>query len=235
MNKIIILIIDDEKAIRKMIRLVFEPQGYVVHEAESGQTGIIAAADCRPDVIILDLGLKDMDGKDVLVRLREWCNIPILILSIRQEVEDKVAALDAGADDYLVKPFHTAELSARIRMLLRHTPGNKGESSLHCGGIEIDFLSHRVFVNNKELRLTSTEFSLLRTLMGNHGKIVTHRQLLNSVWGPHAGEQAQYARVYVNHLRKKLYALDPARKFIITDPGIGYRFCEEGTGEIDEQ
>jgi len=224
--KPIAIIIDDEPAIRKLLRTALEGEGYAVHEADSGQAGLREAAWRRPDVVVLDLGLPDMDGVQALRRLREWSQAPVLILSVRQDVEDKVAALDAGADDYLAKPFDMAELAARLRALRRHSPQEAGEASLRSGPLEIDFAARQVFVAGQETRLTATEYALLRVLARNHGKVVIQRQLLREVWGPNAGEQAQYLRVYVNRLRKKLQAAAPNNAFIRTEPGIGYRLLD---------
>ena len=207
--KPVAVVIDDEPAIRKMLRLALEGEGYAVHEAENAQAGLREAAYRRPDAIILDLGLPDMDGQEALQRLREWSQAPVLILSVRQDARDKVAALDAGADDYLTKPFDMAELAARLRAIRRHSPQEPSEAVFRSGPLEIDFAARRVFVHGEETCLTATEYALLRVLARNHGKIVTHRQLLREVWGHNVGEQSQYLRVYVNRLRKKLRSLAP--------------------------
>ena len=220
------LVIDDEIQIRRLLRLTLESEGYAVYETASGQEGLSAAVFRRPDVIILDLGLPDMDGQEALQRLREWSKVPVLVLSVRQDVEEKVAALDRGADDYLTKPFHAAELTARLRAIRRHSPLEPEKPAYEAGGLRIDFLSRQVLLNGTEVHLTGTEYALLRMLAQHEGKVVTHRQLLREVWGPNAEEQSQYLRVYMNHLRKKIEA-DPAQpRLIKTEPGIGYRMIE---------
>jgi len=216
-----VLIIDDESPIRRLLRVALEPS-YRVYEAENGQLGLQEAASCRPDVIVLDLGLPDMDGLTVLKRLREWSQAPVLILSVRDREHDKVAALDNGADDYLTKPFGTAELLARIRVLLRRTPGGPDEPEHVVGPLRMDLSAHLVYVDGREVSLSATEFALLRVLVLHAGRVVTHAFLLRSVWGPQAETQAQYLRVYITHLRKKLEG-GLARKLINTEPGIGYR------------
>jgi two-component system KDP operon response regulator KdpE len=222
------LIIDDEKPIRRLLRLALENEGYMVHETENGQQGLIDAAAYKPDVVVLDLGLPDLDGLQVLKRLREWSQVPVLILSVKQEVGDKVAALDLGADDYLTKPFHTAELAARLRALRRHAQPEPDQPVFKSGALVVDLVGRTAHLKGKELHLTPTEYSLLRVLIQHAGKIVTHRQLLHDVWGPNAEEQSQYLRVYMAHLRKKIEA-DPADpRLLLNDPGIGYRLMVLG-------
>jgi two-component system KDP operon response regulator KdpE len=224
----IAVVIDDEVQIRRFLRVALEAEHYTVYEAETGQAGLQEVVFRRPDVIILDLGLPDMDGMDVLRRLREWSQIPVLILSVRQEVQEKVAALDAGADDYLTKPFHAAELIARLRVLRRHTPLEPETHLFENGPLHVDLLAHTVTVNGREVHLTSTEYALLRVLLLHGGKVVTHHHLLRKVWGPNAPEQSQYVRVYMNHLRKKLEADPSLPRLIKTEPGIGYRMMLDG-------
>ncbi len=217
-----ILIIDDEPPIRRLLRAALEPQGYRVCEAENGQLGLQEAVACRPDAVVLDLGLPDMDGLQILKRLREWSQSPVLVLSVRDREGDKVAALDQGADDYLTKPFGTAELLARLRVLLRRVPG-AGEEPVHVvGPLQMDFAAHLVRVDGREVNLTATEFALLRVLVQHAGRVVTHKYLLRSVWGPAAETQSQYLRVYITHLRKKLED-GVSQRFIRTETGIGYR------------
>ena len=220
--KPIALIIDDEPPIRRLLRLTLEPQGYAVCEAETGQLGLQEAAAKRPNVILLDLGLPDLDGLTVLKRLREWSQIPVIVLTVRDSEIDKVAALDHGADDYLTKPFGTAELLARLRAVQRRAPEAQEEPVRVIGELQVDFVGHSVKVRNREISLTATEFALLRVLAQHAGKVVTHKHLLRTVWGPQAEEQSQYLRVYITHLRKKLEN-DSANKLIQTEPGIGYR------------
>ena len=217
-----ILIIDDEPPIRRLLRAALEPHGFRVCEAENGQLGLQEAVSCRPDVVILDLGLPDQDGVQVLKRLREWSQVPVLILSVRDREGDKVAALDQGADDYLTKPFGTAELLARLRVLLRRTPG-AGEEPVHVvGPLQMDLAAHIVRVDGREVSLTATEFALLRVLVQHAGRVVTHKYLLRSVWGPAAETQSQYLRVYITHLRRKL-EMGGSQRLIRTETGIGYR------------
>jgi two-component system KDP operon response regulator KdpE len=220
------LVIDDEIQIRRLLKIALETEGYKVFEAETGQDGLSAAVFRRPDVIILDLGLPDLDGVAVLKRLREWSKTPVLVLSVRQEIEQKVAALDCGADDYLTKPFHAAELTARLRTIRRHSPNAPSESVYQAGSLLVDLGARRVTSKGEEVRLTATEYALLRILVQHHGKVVTHRQLLREVWGPQAEEQSQYLRVYMNHLRKKLEPTPGSPRLIKTESGIGYRLAE---------
>jgi two-component system KDP operon response regulator KdpE len=217
-----ILIIDDEPQIRRMLRVVLEAKDYKVHEAATGADGLVEAATRLPDAIILDLGLPDQPGTEVLSRLREWTQTPVLILSVQDSGEDKVAALDAGADDYVTKPFDSGELLARLRVLLRRVQSG-GEPVIECGPLRMDFASRLAWVGANELDLTATEYALLRELARNAGKIITHKQLLASVWGPNAVEQSQYLRVYLSHIRKKLAVLGFPPECIRTETGVGYR------------
>jgi two-component system KDP operon response regulator KdpE len=217
-----VLVIDDEAPIRRLLRLTLEPQGYKVYEAGNGQLGLQEAAARRPDVIILDLGLPDMDGLAVLKRLREWSQTPVLVLSVRDREADKVAALDNGADDYLTKPFGTEELLARMRAVQRRAPDAQEEPVFVSGDLTVDLAGRMVTVKKKEVHLTATEYALLRELVRHAGKVVMHAQLLRAVWGPNAENQSQYLRVYITHLRKKLETTTSG-KLIQTEPGIGYR------------
>lgn len=217
------LIIDDEKQIRRLLRLALEGADHKVYEADSGQAGLTEIANRRPDVVLLDLGLPDMEGENVLRRLREWSDVPVLILSVRDDPDEKVAALDAGADDYVTKPFDTAELLARIRAAQRRSLTEIGDPVFDSGVLYIDFAARQVKVNGEEIRLTPTEYSLLRVLVQNAGKVVTQRQLLRTVWGEKSESQAQYLRVYITHLRKKLEARETTPRLIKTEVGIGYR------------
>jgi len=219
------LIIDDEGQIRKLLRVVLEDQGYHVIEADSGKAGLAEVATRRPDVVLLDLGLPDMDGVVALKRLREWTHVPVLILSVRESVEQKIAALDAGADDYVTKPFDTAELLARLRAIQRRVPGIEETAYFQTGHLAIDFSSHVVTVSGREVKLTATEYALLRVLALNAGKVVTHGHLLREVWGPKAADQSQYLRVYMNHLRKKIEIPQAKQKLLKTESGIGYRLA----------
>ncbi len=224
-----ILVIDDELAIRRFLQITLKAQGYEVVEAISGSEGLQMATSAHPDLVILDLGLGDLDGLTVLKRLREWSQVPVIILTVRNSDADKVTLLDAGANDYLTKPFSVAELQARIRAALRQTKSAVEEPVFRSGPLEVDFTSHLVKRDGKEVRLTATEYELLKLLVSNAGRLVTQRQLLKEIWGISAIEHAHYLRVYVGQLRKKLEA-DPSRpEFIITEPGMGYRFKTESS------
>ena len=221
------VIIDDEKQIRRLLRLALEGADHEVFETETGQAGLEEIAYRRPDIVVLDLGLPDMDGVKVLRHLREWSDVPVLILSVRDEADEKIAALDAGADDYVTKAFDTAELLARVRAAQRRSLKESGEPVFKAGALCVDFSSRQVKLDRKEIKLTPTEYSLLRVLVQNAGKVVTHRQLLRTVWGEKAESQAQYLRVYVTHLRKKLKVDANSPSLIKTEVGIGYRLSAE--------
>jgi two-component system KDP operon response regulator KdpE len=221
------LIIDDELQIRRLLRVNLEANGYRVLEAATGQEGITQAAQRRPDVVILDLGLPDMDGVTVLKRLREWSRVPVIVLSVRDREEDKVAALDNGADDYVTKPFSTAELLARVRVAERHAQPGPQLSHFRAGQLEVDLAARVVKSGGREVRLTATEYSLLRLFILHAGKVLTHRHILREVWGPNAVEQTHYLRVYIAHLREKLEPEPSHPRLIITEPGVGYRLVEE--------
>lgn len=217
------LVIDDERQIRKLLRIVLEQDHYRVLEAENGKQGLSDIALRRPEVVLLDLGLADMDGLAVLKRLREWSHVPVLILSVREGAEDKVAALDAGADDYVTKPFESGELLARLRAIQRRAASGTEEPFFRAGSLEIDFNARAVTVKGREVKLTATEYALLKILAQHAGKVITHKQLLREVWGPNAEEQAQYLRVYMTHLRKKIEPADARERLLRTESGIGYR------------
>lgn len=221
------VIIDDEKQIRRLVRLALEGANHQVYEAETGEAGLNEIACRKPDIVLLDLGLPDMEGVKVLRRLREWSRVPVVILSVRDDAEEKVAALDAGADDYVTKPFDTAELLARVRVAQRRSLTETGEPVFNSGSLRVDFSARQVKLNGAEIKLTPTEYSLLRILVQNAGKVVTHRQLLRTVWGEKAESQAQYLRVYVTHLRKKLEPERDAPTLIKTEVGIGYRLSTD--------
>jgi two-component system KDP operon response regulator KdpE len=217
------IVVDDERQIRKLLRIVLEEDHYRVQECDCGRQGLAEIAARKPDVILLDLGLPDMDGLAVLKRLREWSHVPVLVLSVRDGPEDKVAALDAGADDYVTKPFESAELLARLRAIQRRMVSDKDEAYFQAGYLAVDFAGHTVTVNGEEIKLTATEYALLKVLAQHAGKVVTHKQLLREVWGPNAEEQSQYLRVYMTHLRKKIEIPDAREKLLRTESGIGYR------------
>jgi two-component system, OmpR family, KDP operon response regulator KdpE len=220
---LVAVIIDDEPQIRKLLCASLLSEHYTVYEAENGQLGLMEIAYRKPDIVLLDLGLPDIDGIEVIRRLREWSKVPILVLSIREGVEDKVSALDTGADDYLTKPFHNPELFARLRALMRHAGGVTAETQVSTGALKVDFTARTVFLNKLEIHLTATEYALLRLLAANLGKVMTHSQILREVWGPTAGENSHYLRVYMRQLRKKIEIDPSAPKLLINEPGIGYR------------
>jgi len=218
-----IMIIDDEPQMRRLLQVALTAHGYEIREAETGREGIDQAAVFHPDLIVLDLSLPDLDGIEVIKQLREWTQTPVIILSVREQESDKIAALDAGADDYVTKPFSMGELLARIRTALRHAAGAGDEPVLTFGGLAIDLTRRYVAVDGREIKLTPTEYELLRILVVNAGKVLTHRQLMRTVWGPSYEQETNYLRVYIRQLRQKIEP-DPARpRHIVTEPGVGYR------------
>lgn len=230
-NAPLILVIEDERPIRNFLRSALHTQSYRVLEAEKGRDGLSLAASHVPDVVLLDLGLPDMDGIEVIKELRAWFTAPILILSARGQERDKIAALDAGADDYLTKPFGVGELLARIRVALRNRARKEmeegGGTVFTVEGLKVDLEARRVFVHDEEVHLTPIEFKLLTLLVKNAGKVVTHMHLLREVWGPASGDQLHYVRIYMAGLRKKLEK-DPARpRYLLTEVGVGYRLADE--------
>lgn len=221
-----VLIIDDEPQIRKFLRISLGAQGYEVIEAENGKSGIEKCALETPHLVILDLGLPDLDGQEVLAKIREWSEVPIIVLSVRANEEEKVTALDHGANDYVTKPFGIAELIARVRVILRSRKSEELTSSeIVSGDLKIDLAAHRVFKGENELKLTKKEFALLTLLARNAGRIVTHQQILREIWGPAQESETHYLRIYIGHLRQKL-GDDPLNPtYIENEPGVGYRFC----------
>ncbi len=220
------LVIDDEPQMRRLLDTILKADGYRVSEAATGEEGLALAAQKQPEIILLDLGLPDLDGLEVLRRLREWSRVPILILSVRDAEEQKVAALDAGADDYVTKPFASAELLARLRVMLRHAnTASLGTPSplFQAGALEVDLAARVVRVEGREVKLTATEYALLALFIKHAGRVLTHRQILREVWGPRAEEHRQYLRVYVAHLRRKIEPGDGPPKLIVTESGVGYR------------
>jgi two-component system, OmpR family, KDP operon response regulator KdpE len=207
-----------------LLRTTLEAADYSVREADCGQLGVNEVAFRRPDAVVLDLGLPDMSGIEVLKRVREWSQVPVLILSVLGQEENKIAALDAGADDYLTKPFSGGELLARVRVMLRRTQPDDGVSIVCFGAIEIDLTKRIVTKGGKEVSLTAKEYALLRLLVLHRGKVLTHRQLLRDVWGPKAEEQTHYLRVYIDRLRQKLEERPKQPKVFVTALGVGYRF-----------
>jgi two-component system KDP operon response regulator KdpE len=228
MNKAEILIIDDEAQMRKLLEITLQSNNYVVNQAENAKNGLITAENHPPDMIILDLGLPDEDGQSVLRQLREWYTNPILILSVKNNEEDIITALDNGANDYLVKPFRTGELLARIRSALRNSAADEGDTTITCGEMYIDLEARTLKKNNEPIKLTATEYRLLSLLAKNEGKVLTHQYLLREVWGPGYISQSQYLRVFIAQLRKKIEADANRPEYIITESGIGYRFISKG-------
>jgi len=222
----VVLVIDDEPQMRRLLRVTLEANGYHVFDAETGQEGIEQAAQRLPDIILLDLGLPDLDGGAVLKRIREWSRAPVIILTVRDRESDKIAVLDAGADDYVTKPFSPGELLARIRVVLRRAQPESETAVFRSGPLEVDLAGRVVKVNGKEVRLTATEYSLLRLFVQHAGKVLTHRQILREVWGPNYTEQTHYLRVYMTHLREKLEANPAKPEMFVTEAGIGYRLLE---------
>jgi two-component system KDP operon response regulator KdpE len=225
-KSVVALIIDDELQMRRLLRIMLEGQGYQVFEAKTGKEGLIEAAQCRPNVILLDLGLPDMDGLTVLQNLREWTRVPVVVLTVRDREDDKVTALDAGADDYVTKPFAAGELMARLRVAHRHTHAVPDAPVFRSGPLEVDLVRRLVTISGGLVKLTATEYSLLALFVRNAGRVLTHRQLLTEVWGPKAAEHNLYLRVYMAHLREKLETDAAHPALFITEPGIGYRLLE---------
>ncbi|ACD82814.1 response regulator [Candidatus Methylacidiphilum infernorum] len=218
-----VLVIDDEPQILKLLKLILESKGYRVFLASTAKEGILETAQRRPNIIILDLLLPDMNGTEVIQRIREWSQVPILVLSAVDQEREKVQALDSGADDYLTKPFGEEELMARIRVLLRRLQPQADLQVFRTGGLEVDLVNRRVFFQKKEIRLTSTEYGILRLLVRHAGKVLTHRQILQEVWGPRGVDQVHYLRVYMARLREKIEENSLQPKLLLTEPGIGYR------------
>lgn len=222
----LILVIEDEAPIRRFLKMTLVDHGFSFSEASSGKEGLSKIASERPELVIMDLGLPDMDGLEVTKQIREWSNVPIIVLSARENENDKVEALDSGADDYLVKPFGVSELMARLRVALRHAnrlSEDQLDSSYSFGDIHVDFAKRQVMRESEEIHLTPIEYKMLNTLIRYAGKVVTHKHLLRETWGGEYSDETQYLRVYMAQLRKKL-ELDPAQpKYLITEPGVGYR------------
>ncbi len=222
-----ILLIEDERQMRRFLRVTLQSEKYGVLEAETAADGLSQAAIRNPDVVLLDLGLPDMDGLEVIEKLREWSAVPVIVISAREQEGDKIKALDGGADDYLTKPFAAGELLARIRVALRHAaPKNQdqGEAVFIAEDLKIDFLKRQVHRGTQEIHLTPIEYRLLTVLVRNADRVMTHRQILKEVWGPSYIEQTHYLRVFMNQLRKKIEDDSTRPRFLLNEPGIGYRF-----------
>lgn len=223
----VVLIVEDEIQIRRFLRISLEANQYHIYEAKTGQEGLEQAALLRPDIIILDLGLPDMDGLEVLTRLREWSRTPVIVLTVRDRDTDKISLLDAGADDYLVKPFSPGELLARLRVALRHRQPQSESAVFATGGLTVDLAHRLVTINHEAVKLTTTEYAILRLFVQHAGKVLTHRQILREVWGPAYVDQSHYLRVYIAQLRRKLENDPAAPELILTEPGVGYRLAVE--------
>ncbi len=223
-----VLIVDDEPQIRKLCKVALTACGYEVLEAVDAQAGVLAVANLCPDVVVLDLGLPDMDGKQAVLKIREWSAVPIIILTARDREEDKIVVLDAGADDYMTKPFSVGELMARIRVCLRRTSNEQDNPLIVCGKLELDLSARVVKMDGQEVKLTPLEYDILKLLAKNMGKVLTHKQILKSVWGEGFATDAHYVRIYIKQLRKKIEP-DPTQPiYIITESGAGYRLLDSG-------
>jgi len=218
-----VLVIDDEVQIRRLLRVALEKLGYAVHEAATGADGLQMVLGKKPDLVLLDLGLPDKDGAAVLAELRSWSTIPVIILSVRNSEEDIVHLLDAGADDYIIKPFNTGELTARMKVAIRHHAPQEAQAVFATGRLSVDLLEREVKVAGEPVKLTPTEYGLLRLFVQHAGRILTHRQLLREVWGPNTDEETNYLRVYITGLRKKIESNPQMPELILTEPGVGYR------------
>jgi two-component system KDP operon response regulator KdpE len=227
-----ILVVDDEPQIRRVMRVILAGENYEIVEARSGDAALLRFREFLPDLVILDLNMPGMAGLETCRAIRESSEVPIIVLTVRHEEEDKVQALDAGADDYVTKPFGKKELLARIRAALRRSPVSPagGPRTFVAGDLEIDFEARKIRSGNRNVRLTPKEFDLLRYLVAHAGKPVPHRELLQAVWGPDYGDQTDYLRVFITHLRKKIEPNPAKPQYILTDPWLGYRFEGEGTG-----
>ncbi len=229
-NHPVAVIVEDERQIRRFLRTALEGEKFAVYEAETGKQGLTEAATRKPDLVILDLGLPDRDGVDVIRDLRGWSDVPVIVLSARVREEDKIDALDAGADDYLTKPFGVGELMARVRVALRRraASGDDGQplGEFRFGNVRVDLVNRQIYRADQQIHLTANEYRLLTVLIRNAGKVLTHRQLLKEVWGPSHVEDSHYLRTYMAHLRQKLES-DPSQpKYLITETGVGYRLVD---------
>jgi two-component system KDP operon response regulator KdpE len=226
----LILLIEDELPVHKFLGASLPAHGFRLMCAQTGKDGLARAADYNPDVVLLDLGLPDMDGLEVTRRLREWSTMPIIVLSARGQEQDKIAALDAGADDYLTKPFGTGELLARIRVALRHAvrlADNNPQPVFIAGELRVDLAARHVFIGDKEVHLTPIEYKLLTVLVRHAGRVLTHQQLLKEVWGPHHAQDTHYLRVHLAQLRRKIEPAPAQPRYLLTETGVGYRFADQ--------
>lgn len=222
-----VLIIDDEPQIRRLLKVSLAAYGYDIHESCNGEEGIQRTAAFKPDLILLDLGLPDMDGKAVVETIREWSRVPIVVLSARDQENEKIAALDAGADDYITKPFSMGELLARLRVALRHAVSTEGSPLIFCGDLKIDLVARHVTLRDQEIKLTPTEYEILKVLAQNMGRVLTHRQLLKAVWGNAYHNDTHYIRVFIGQLRRKVEPNPSQPRYIITESGVGYRLIAD--------
>lgn len=221
-----ILVVDDEDQIRRFLRVALQAHGYETVEVASGEQGLRETTTFRPDLVILDLGLPDIDGLTVLARIREWSRLPVIVLTVQAQEGLKIEALDSGADDYVTKPFSMGELLARIRVALRHAAKADGEPIIVVGDLEVDIGHHRVRIGGREVKLTPTEYEILKVLASNAGRVLTHRQLLCRIWGKEYQNEAHYLRVYIGQLRKKVEPDPTQPRYVLTEPGVGYRLME---------
>jgi two-component system KDP operon response regulator KdpE len=220
------LVVDDESSIRRLLKVSLEANGYQLIEAGTAQEGIQKIIEERPEIILLDLGLPDKNGLTVIKEIRQWSTTPIIVLTVLDRDQDKIDALDSGADDYITKPFSMPELLVRMRVALRHNTSNDKSPFLKCGPIEMDLAGHLLKINNHPIKLTATEYDILKVLLRYKGKVVTHRVLLNEVWGPNSTEHVHYLRVYLGNLRKKLKVEISDQELIVTEAGVGYRLID---------
>jgi two-component system KDP operon response regulator KdpE len=221
-----ILVIDDEASIRKLLRVSLEANAYQIVEAATGGEGLQKILEERPEIILLDLGLPDKSGLTIIKEIRQWSQTPIIVLTVIDRDQDKIDALDGGADDYITKPFSVSELLVRIRVALRHAHPTEHTTVLTCGPLEVDLAGHLVKLNQQLVKLTATEYDILKVLIRHKGKVVTHRMLLNEVWGPNSVEHVHYLRVYLGNLRKKLKVENSEQELISTEAGVGYRLID---------
>ncbi|SHI76216.1 response regulator [Propionispora hippei] len=222
-KKLRVLVIDDEPQIQKLLRVSLQVQGYLFEGVLTGKDGVARAASLKPDIMIVDLGLPDMDGKEVVLQVREWSQVPIIVLTARDQEQEKIEALDAGADDYVTKPFSMGELMARMRVCLRRMAQVEDEPVLTCGGLAVDLLQRTVTVDGREVKLTPTEYEIIKIMAQHAGRVLTHKQLLKAVWGNDYNNDTHYIRVYIGQLRRKIEADSAQPRYIITESGVGYR------------